>query len=216
MKSLQNIYINKSNAILVIVDVENEFCKPGGKRYAETSALTIPPVISAIRGLMERCRNADIPVVYIQSARSLNEPEFTVFGKKPFLEAGTWAVEIVEELKPRSDDPVIPKHCHDPFHESDLDETLKKLVPDPTKCYAIMTGGATEVCLYHAILGFYIRNYWTVVPVDGTFSISESGKQVALEQFSLRSYRSIFLSRTDLIEVTDDPARLARTPVPGK
>lgn len=216
MKSLQNIYINKSNAILVIVDAENEFCKPGGKRYAEASAQTVPPVISAIRGLMEQCRNADIPVIYIQSVRSLKEPEFTVFGKKPFLEAGTWAVEIVEELKPRSGDPVIPKYCHDPFHETNLEEILKELTPDPTKYYAIMTGGATEVCLYHAVLGFYIRNYWTVVPVDGTFSISESGKQVALEQFSLRSYRSIFLSRTDLIEVTQDPTKIATVPVPGK
>jgi len=216
MKSLQNTYISKDNAILVIVDVENEFCKPGGKRYSEASAKTVPQVISAIRGLMERCRSADIPIIYIQSVRNLKEPEFTVFGKAPFLEEGTWAVEVVDELKPRSGDPVVPKHCHDPFHETNLDEILKGLTPDPTKYYAIITGGATEVCLYHTVLGFYVRNYWTVVPVDGTFSISEAGKQTALEQFSLRSYRSIFLSRSDLIEVTEDSALLAKAPVPGK
>ena len=216
MKSLQNIYINKGNAILVIVDIENEFCKPGGKRYSATSVKTVPPVISTVRGLLERCRNADIPIIYIQSVRTLKEPEFTVFGKEPLLAEGTWAVEIVEELQPRSGDIVVPKHCHDPFHETNFDQILYGLVPDPTKYYAIITGGATEVCLYHTVLEFYVRNYWTVVPVDGTYSLSEAGKRIALEQFSLRSYRSIFLTRSDLIEVTQDPTRLATSPIPGR
>jgi nicotinamidase-related amidase len=216
MKSLQNIYINKDNAILVIVDIENEFCKPGGKRYSEAGARTIPQVISAVRGLMEQCRSGDIPIVYIQSVRTLKEPEFTVFGKAPFLEEGTWAVEIVDELRPRPQDAVIPKYCHDPFHETGLGSLLKKLTPDPTKFYAIVTGGATEVCLYHTVLGFYIRNYWTAVPVDCAYSISESGKQAALEQLSLRSYRSIFFTRSDLIQVTQEAELVSKLPVPGK
>ena len=215
MKSLQNIYINKSSAILVIVDIENEFCKPGGKRYSEASDMTTQQVIAAVKGLMERCSHADIPIIYIQSVRTLKEPEFTVFGKAPFLEEGTWAVEFVDELQPRVEDVVIPKYCHDPFHETNLSQVLKELIPDPTKCYAIVTGGATEVCLYHAVLGFYVRNYWTVIPVDCTFSISESGKEAALEQLSLRSYRSIFLTRSDLVEITREPSLIGRLPVPG-
>ena len=89
MKALQNISINPENAILVIVDMENEFCKPGGKRYSETGARIVPGVISAIRALAERSRHAGIPVIYIQSVRTLEEPETTVFGREPILKIAT-------------------------------------------------------------------------------------------------------------------------------
>ena len=216
MKSLQDIYINRDNAILVIVDIENEFCRPGGKRYKEENADATAKVIASVQGLMERCRAANVPIIYIQSVRNLREPEFTVFGKEPFLIEGTWAVEFVDELKPRSDDIVVPKHTHDAFYETDLNEILRKLVPDPTKHFAIITGGATEVCMYQTVLGFYSRNYWTVIPIDCTYSVSEKGKQETFEKFSMRSYRSIFLTRSDLITITEDSALLARLPTPGK
>ena len=43
MKSLQNFNINRRNAILMVVDIENEFCKPGGKMYSEL--VNIPLII---------------------------------------------------------------------------------------------------------------------------------------------------------------------------
>ncbi|MFC2072134.1 isochorismatase family cysteine hydrolase [Chloroflexota bacterium] len=215
MKSLQNIYINPSNSILVIVDMENEFCKPGGRRYNESSTKIMPGVISAIQGLVERSRSAGIPIIYIQSVRTLKEPEFTVFGHEPVLELGTWAVEIVDELKPYKGDVVIQKFSHDPFYKIDLDNVLQKLVSDPTKYYAVVTGGAINICVYHAMMGFYLRNYWTVVPVDSVFYTSESGYQRAMEQFSDHPYPNIFLSRTDLIEVSRFSGADHPPPIPG-
>ena len=215
MKSLQNIQINPENAILIIVDMENEFCKPGGKLYTETSARIAPGVISAIRGLADRVRNAGIPVIYIQSVRTLREPEVTVFGQRPVLEVGTRAVEIVEELAPQKGDTIVQKFSHDPFYRKDLDQVLQKLVPDPTRYYAIVTGGAINVCVYHTVVGFHLRDYWTVVPVDSVYYSSEPDKQRALEQFSHPAYPNVFLSRSDLIEVSSTPVAAHSAPIPG-
>ena len=124
MKPLQNFHISPQNAILIIVDVQNEFAKPGGKLGSEVSARIMPGVISAIQGLAQRARTAGIPIIYIQSVRTLEEAEFTVFGREPHLELGTWAAEIVDELKPREGDIVIQKFSHDPFFRKDLDEVL--------------------------------------------------------------------------------------------
>jgi len=203
MKPLQSFHINQQNAILIIVDVQNEFAKPGGKLGSEVSARIMPEVISAIQGLAERARSAGIPIIYIQSVRSLKEPEFTVFGREPHLELGTWAAEIVDELKPHEGDVVVQKFSHDPFLRKDLDEVLQKLVPDPTKYYAVVTGGAINVCVYHTVMGFHLRNYWTVVPVDCVYYINEAAYGRALEQFSEeRPYPNVFLSRSDLIEIS--------------
>lgn len=205
MKSLQNIQINPGNAILIIVDMENEFCKPGGKRYSEMSARIMPDAISTIRDISERARSAGIPIIYVQSVRTLTEPEFTVFHLEPMLELGTWAVEIVEELKPQGGDIVIQKYSHDPFYRKDLDQVLQKLVPDPTRYYAVITGGNINICVYHAVMGFHLRDYWTVVPIDGVYYGSDADRQRALEQFSHPAYPNIFLSRSDLIEVSRIP-----------
>lgn len=215
MKSLQKIRIDRENALLMIVDAQNEFCKPGGKRYGETSAKIMPRVIPAIQGLAKRAHSAGIPVVYIQSVRTHREPEFTVFRYEPILKIGTRAVEIVEELKPQAGDTVVQKFSHDPFYKTDLDDALQRLVPDPVRCYAIVTGGATNVCLYHAVMGLYLRNYWTVVLVDSVFYLNEDGNQRALEQFSLPAYPNIFLSRSDLIEVSQSPGKTHSWPTPG-
>ncbi|MFC2056998.1 cysteine hydrolase family protein [Chloroflexota bacterium] len=213
MKKLQEIYIGPGNAILVIVDMQNNFCKPDGKRYNETSAQIMPGVVSAIQGLAERSRSAGIPIIYLQSVRTLKEPEFIVFGREPRLGIGTWDVEIIDELRPHQGDTVIQKFSHDSFYETDLDKVLQKLVPDSTKCYAVITGGAINVCLYHAVMGYYLRNYWTVVPVDSVYYLSDSGKQRTLEQFD--PYFNVFLSRSDLIKVAKTPEEAQRRPVLG-
>ncbi|MFC2003475.1 isochorismatase family cysteine hydrolase [Chloroflexota bacterium] len=215
MKSLQNIYINPGNSILMIVDMENEFCKPGGKWYSETSSRIMPGVISGTSGLAERCRSAGIPIIYIQSVRTLREPEFTVFGREPHLEVGTWAVEITGELKPHEGDIVIQKFCSDPFYETSLNQVLQRLVPDPTRYYAIVTGGTVNACVYHAVMGFFLRHYWTVVPVDCVFYLDDSAKQMALELFSVQAYPNVLLSRSDLIEVCQSPSEIRPAPVPG-
>jgi len=203
MKPLQGFHINQQNAILIIVDVQNEFARPGGKLGSEVSARIMPGVISAIQGLAEPARSAGIPIIYIQSVRTLKEPEFTVFGREPHLELGTWAAEIVDELKPHEGDVVVQKFSHDPFLRQDLDEVLQKLVPDPTKYYAVVTGGAINVCVYHTVMGFHLRNYWTVVPVDCVYYINEPAYERALGQFSEeRPYPNVFLSRSDLIEIS--------------
>lgn len=202
LKSLERISINRQNSILVIVDMENEFCKPSGKLYSETSARIMPGVISTICGLSQQCRSAGIPVIYVQSVRTLQEPEFTVFGMEPLLEMGTWGVEIIDELKPQEGDIIVQKFSHDPFYKEELDQLLERLVPDTTRYYAVVTGGGINVCVYHTVMGFYLRNYWTVVTVDGVYYYADSDNQRALEQFSHPAYPNIFLSRSDLIHVS--------------
>lgn len=215
MKALQRFEINPKNAIMIIVDMENEFCKKGGRLFTETSARIMPGVIESIKGLAARIRSAGIPVIYIQSVRTGKEPDFTVFGVEPNLQIGTWASEIIEELKPQQHDIIVQKFSHDPFLTPELDNVLKKLVPDPTSCCAVVTGGAVNVCVYHTTMGFHLRNYWTVVPVDCVYYMTDAGKERALEQFSdIAPYPNIFLSRSDFVKVSSTPLAIRPSPVP--
>ena len=152
----------------------------------------------------------------MQSVRTLREPEFTVFGRDPYLELGTWGVEIVDELKPKKGDTIVQKFTHDAFYNTSLDQLLHRLVPDPTCCYAIVTGGGIATCVRHAVMGFHLRDYWTVVPVDCVYYGNDLDKQGALEHFSQGGYPNIFLSRSDLLKVTLNPATAGPKPIPGR
>jgi nicotinamidase-related amidase len=209
MKSEQAVSINPANSIFVVVDVQNEFCKPGGARYTDTSARLMPTFIPAIQGLEEKVREAKIPIIYVHSVRTLKEAEFTVFGRDNHLGMGSWGAEIIDEVKPQAGDVVIDKFSHDCFLRKDMDEALSELVPDPTNCQVIITGGAINVCVYHATMGFYLRDYWTVVATDCCFYGVDAAKDIAMTQFSLAAYPNIFLTRSDLIDVSS-------VPVPGR
>ncbi len=209
MKPEQAVSINPANSVLIVVDVQNEFCKPGGVRYTSTSARIMPTFIPAIKGLVEKVRVAKIPIIYIQSVRTLKEAEFTVFKRDKHLEMGSWGAEIIDEIKPKKSDIVIDKFSHDCFLRPDMDKALKKLVPDPTNCQAIITGGAINVCVYHATMGFHLRDYWTVLVTDCCYYSVDSAKEIALNQFSLATYANIFLTRSDLVKVSS-------TPTPGR
>jgi len=147
--------------------------------------------------------------------RTLQEPSFTVFKQSPHLLQGSWASEICEEVKPHTGDIIIPKYSHDPFLRPDLDTVLRDLIPDPTRYYAIITGGQANVCVYHTVMGFHLRDYWTVVALDGLYYASNEAYQITLDQFSMPgAYPNIFLSRSDLIETTEDPELLQKRPEP--
>ena len=215
MKPLQDIYVNRENAILTIVDMQNKGCVPGGGSYNEFKARIIPPAVAAIKKLADQARSVGIPVIYIQSVRTTHEPEVTVFGLKPYRKIGTWEVEIIDELKPQPKDVVIQKFCHDPFYKTDLGKILEKLVPDPTKHFAILVGGAINSCLYFGVMGFYLRNYWTAVVTDGVYYPDEAAKERALGQFSQKSYPNIFLTRSDLVHISADSTVTGSLPIPG-
>jgi len=57
---------------LVIVDMQVEGCERHGP--------TVQPVISKIRLLLDRFRQAGSKIIHVESIRSKDHPEFTVFG----------------------------------------------------------------------------------------------------------------------------------------
>ncbi len=189
--------LDAQRSLVMVVDMQNNNCTPTGQRYSPRNAAIIPN----IKGLLDKARAAHLPTIFMQSVRSFKEPQFTVFGYPDrILQEGSKDAEIVEALSPQKGDFVVKKHSHDAFYKTELDDLLAKLVDDPTTWHAIVTGVSADVCAYHAVMGFHLRDYWTVVPVDCIASVFDGGTDLALRQFSLKGYSyNIQTSRSDLI-----------------
>jgi nicotinamidase-related amidase len=143
--------------------MENEFCKPGGKLYHSEG---VDEVIPKLQGLLRRGREAGVQVIFVQSVRFPNSPEFIRFGKIPILLKGTWGAQLIEELSPEAGEPVIEKHTHDCFHKTEMDSLLERLTIRPETHTIIVGGINANICVYHAVIGFHIRHYNVIVPLD--------------------------------------------------
>jgi nicotinamidase-related amidase len=174
------IELSPENSGLVIVDMQAEGCERHGP--------TLKPVIKNIRALLDRFRAADGKIIHVQSVRSKDHPEFTVFGKGYSLLDGTPAVEFVEELKPLPHEIVVKKFSHDCFYQTSMENTLAKLDLRSCRDRIVVTGIGSNNCVYHAVIGFHIRNYFVIVPEECIHASRADGQLFALSQFRSPAY----------------------------
>jgi nicotinamidase-related amidase len=165
------IELSPEHSGLVIVDMQTEGCDRHGPG--------IKPVIQNIRALLDRFRRAHGKIIHIQSVRSNDHPEFTFFGKAYSLIEDSPAVEFVEALKPHRDEVIVKKYSHDCFYQTTLEEQLEKFDLRPCRDHIIVTGIGSNNCVYHAVIGFHIRNYFVHVPEDCIHASRAEGQQFA-------------------------------------
>ena len=196
------IELSPERSALIIVDMQAEGCERHGA--------TLKPVIRNIRALLDRFRQANGRIIHVQSVRTKEHPEFTFFGKPYSLIDDSPAVEFVEELKPHAGEPVVKKYSHDCFYQTVMEEQLKKFDLRPCRDHIVVTGIGSNNCVYHAVIGFHIRNYIIHVPEDCIHASRAEGQQFALSQFRSPAYDfNVSVTRSEHIQLAAEPERAA-------
>lgn len=194
MDEERTIELSPEHTGLIIVDMQAEGCERHGPG--------LKPVIKNIRSLLDRFREVNGNIIHIQSVRPKDHPEFTFFGKPYSLLDNSPAVEFVEELKPYPNEIVIKKYSHDCFYQTTMEEQLKKLDLRPCRDHVVVTGIGSNNCVYHAVIGFHIRNYWVHVPEDCIHASRAEGQQFALSQFRSPAYDfNVSVTRSENIKL---------------
>lgn len=165
---------------LVIVDMQCEGCERHGP--------TLKPVIQKIRALLDRFREANGKIIHVQSVRPKDHPEFTVFGKEYSLIVDTPAVDFVDELVPLRGETIVQKFSHDCFYQTTMEDELRKFDLQSCRDRIVVTGIGSNNCVYHAVIGFHIRNYFVTVPEDCIHASRAEGQAFALSQFRSSAY----------------------------
>lgn len=194
MDARQLSEISAENSGLIIVDMQSEGCERHGP--------TLKPIIKNIRALLNRFRQANGKIIHVQSVRPKDHPEFTVFGKKYSLIENTPAVEFVEELRPLPTEIVVQKFSHDCFYQTTMEDELRAIDLRPCRDRIVVTGIGSNNCVYHAVIGFHIRNYFVIVPEDCIHASRAEGQQLALNQFRSAAYNyNVIVARSENINI---------------
>jgi nicotinamidase-related amidase len=195
-KNYRNVKLDPEFTALVVVDMENDFCKPGGKLYHPEG---IDEVIPKLKSLLDRCRDAGAQIIFVQSVRYESSPEFARFGQPPFILKNTWGSALIEEAVPKDGEAVIEKNTHDCFYKTKMNNLLEQLKILPETHSVIVVGVAANICVYHAVIGFHIRHYNVIVPMDCCAGWP-AGRKVLKAQMSDPAYSyNVALTQSEMI-----------------
>jgi nicotinamidase-related amidase len=197
MEERTKIELDSDSTALVIVDMQVEGCQRHGPG--------VKPVIGNIRRLLDRFRSLDGKIIHVQSVRTKDHPEFTVFGRPYGLLIGSPGANFVEELKPLPGENVVQKTSHDCFYKTTMETVLQKLDLQSCRDKIVVTGIGSSNCVYHAVIGFHIRNFYIIVPEDCIHGVHPQSQPFALHQFRSNAYNfNVTVSRSEDLTFTSN------------
>ena len=157
---------------LLVIDMLNDFVKPGGSLRVERAEHIIPK----LKALLGWARQKGIPVIYACDAHIRGvDAELALWGDHAI--EGTWGAQVIDELKPQEGDFVVKKRRYSAFFGTDLDLLLRELSVDTL----MLTGLVTNVCVQHTAADAFFRGYKLIVVRDCCEALSAEDHERALE-----------------------------------
>ncbi len=131
---------NRPNTALLVVDVQNGVVEANHERDA---------VVSKIGGLVEKARQEQVPVIWIQDSDGPRA-------------RGSEAWKIVPELIPIDGEPLVDKKYGDSFEDTILETVLSGLGVGRL----FVVGAQTDACIRSTLHGAFVRGYDTILVSD--------------------------------------------------
>ena len=170
--------INPSTTALLIINMTNDLIGWDG----------VQPLVPRLERLLERARRTSMTVVFSSLAfcdRGADSGQLGKFwqpiGNGEVLVKGTAGVEVLRELSPQSNEPVLQRNRYSAFFNSELDKILRG-----RGVRTIIIGGySTNFCCDSTARDANFRDYDVIVLEDGTAPIAlqdADGQSISAEQ----------------------------------
>lgn len=153
------VRLDPARTALLVVDMLNEFCKPGGAMVLPGYEALVPPQ----RRLIEAARRVGCPILFIVDSHRANVRQDREFLKRtPHCLEGGWGARVIDELEPQEGDIYVVKRRYSAFFGTDLDLTLKDLGIEAV----VAAGVVTNICVRSTVHDAFFLGYTVVVPED--------------------------------------------------
>lgn len=164
---------DSSGAVLLLIDVINDFEFDGGEQLLEQAL----PVGRNIARLKQKATEIGIPSIYVNDNFGKWQSDFRKIVSH-CREDNVRGKPFVELLLPNDEDYFVLKPKHSGFYSTTLDLLLKHL----TATNLILTGIAGNNCVLFTANDAYMRDFKLFVPSDCTVSIDPKDNEYALRQ----------------------------------
>lgn len=172
------------NAVLIVVDLQNDFLAEGGvfdKIGKDVAALG--HIVPRIAELASAARRTGVPVVFVRYSQSpWTESEVQLEQRRRgranerVCGEGTWGAEFYQ-LQPSETDVVVTKHRYSAFLGTDLAVLLRSLRVKTL----VLTGVATNGCVEATAREGFMNDYYVVVVDDACATFSAPAHLASLD-----------------------------------
>ena len=166
------VRLDPAKTALVVVDMQNDFVKEGGSLVVPDAEGTIP----AIRRLLSLARGSGMRVVFTQDTHTEEDPEWEIW--PDHTHEGSWGWEIVDELKPRSDELVIRKVRYDAFYGTHLEHFLRIWGTETL----VICGTVANICVHYTAASAALRWFGVAIPKDAVSALDPFDLEASLRQ----------------------------------
>jgi nicotinamidase-related amidase len=170
---LHGMVPDKADVALILLDVINDLEFEEGDLLLQHAL----PAARRIAALKARCKEAGIPVIYVNDNFGRWQSDFRRLINH-CTAPGARGRPMVELLLPDADDYFVLKPKHSGFFSTSLDILLNYLKVKTL----VITGVAGNICVLFTVNDAYMRDFNLVVPADCVASNSEEENGYALEQ----------------------------------
>jgi len=155
----REVHVDPKSTALVVVDMVNEFCKPGGAMVLPGYEALVPPQKTVLAAARQRA----CPILWVVDTHRKNVRQDREFLKRtPHCLEGGWGAQVIEDLEPKPDDLYVTKRRYSAFFNTDLDLTLRDLKIDTV----VVFGVVTNICVRCTVHDAFFLGYQVVVPED--------------------------------------------------
>ena len=172
------VVVDTAKTALVIIDMQRDFLEPGGFGEALGNDVSkLARIVGPCRELLALARNAGIAVMHTREGHRpdmSDAPRAKVERGMPSMRIGDLGPmgrilirgeaghDIIPELYPRADEPVIDKPGKGAFYQTDLEPMLRNRGIDTL----LVCGVTTEVCVHTTVREANDRGYRCIVIAD--------------------------------------------------
>jgi ureidoacrylate peracid hydrolase len=187
--------VDPRHAALIIIDVQNDFCAPGGLVANEGQDVSeAVRVGERLPAFVDAARAAGVLVIFVRTVYTTQHNFYLSDSllehaarrrpgrhiKTPFCVDGSWGGDFYGKVRPQPEDPVVTKHRYSGFHNTELDTVLRVHGIRTL----IVTGVATNVCVATTAHDGFMRDYYIVLVEDGTASYTQDQHEAALNDIN--------------------------------
>lgn len=159
-----------SRTALLVIDMQYDFVSNEGYLGKKGQKLdVVQETVPAVKSMINHFREYGMRVIYTQTVhhRYTNTENWVSRTAQKSLDPsicrpGTWGAEILEELKPMQDEPVVIKHRYDAFLDTDMHLILRAAGIENL----VIVGTQTNLCVDSTARRAYMMDYTTIVVED--------------------------------------------------
>lgn len=179
--------------VLLIIDMQRDFCTPGG--FGEALGNDITPtasIVPTVRKVLDAARKNEMMVIHTREGHRPDLSDLppakkrrssSIGDKGPMgriLIRGEYGHDIVDELQPVSGEVVLDKPGKGAFYQTDLHLILQNKGIETL----IVCGVTTHVCVHTTVREANDRGYECLVIEDGTAAFDPRDQEAAIRMIN--------------------------------